>query len=228
MTERHDREDDASGHRKVKVTDKRHTHQEASDPGGPPEEVVGEGEGRARGSDEGGPTGSPAEPEGRGRGSDGAGTPGSPRQGDVDEAKREAAEYLEHLQRLKAEFDNYRKRVLREQTRAVEFANEPLVMRLLEVLDEFELALVAAEQNPEVHKFVSGVEMVYAKLADILKAEGLERIDAEGTPFDPALHEALFQVDGGEGEQYVSDVLRPGYTLKGRVIRPAGVKVARR
>jgi molecular chaperone GrpE len=118
--------------------------------------------------------------------------------------------------------------VLREQTRAVEFANEPLVMRLLEVLDEFELALVAAEQNPEVHKFVSGVEMVYAKLADILKAEGLERIDAEGTPFDPALHEALFQVDGGEGEQYVSDVLRPGYTLKGRVIRPAGVKVARR
>ena len=209
MTERHDREGDASGHRKVKVTDKRRTHQKTGEPGGPPEEVFAQPEGRGRASDEGGP-------------------PGSPRWDDLESAKKEAAEYLEHLQRLKAEFDNYRKRVLREQTRAVEFANEPLVMRLLEVLDEFELALVAAEQKPEVHKFVSGVEMVYAKLADILRTEGLERIDAEGKPFDPALHEALFQVDGGEGEQYVSDVLRPGYTLKGRVIRPAGVKVARR
>jgi molecular chaperone GrpE len=208
MTERRDQED-ATVHRKVKVTDKRRTHQEATEPGGPPEEVISEGEGRARASDEGGPI--------------------SPRQeGDLETAKREAAEYLEHLQRLKAEFDNYRKRVLREQTRAVEFATEPLVMRLLEVLDEFELALVAAEQKPDFHKFVRGVEMVYAKLADILKAEGLERIDAEGKAFDPALHEALFQVDGGEGEQYVSDVLRPGYTLKGRVIRPAGVKVTRR
>lgn len=153
---------------------------------------------------------------------------GSPPKGDAEEARKEAAEYLEHLQRLKAEFDNFRKRVLREQTRAVEFATEPLVMRLLEVLDEFELALVAAEQKPDIDKFVRGVEIVYAKLADILKAEGLERIDAEGKPFDPELHEALFQADGGDGESYVSDVLRSGYKLKGRVIRPAGVKVARR
>lgn len=156
------------------------------------------------------------------------GEPGSPAKGDAEEARKEAAEYLEHLQRLKAEFDNFRKRVLREQTRAVEFATEPLVMRLLEVLDEFELALVAAEQKPDFDKFVRGVEIVYAKLADILKAEGLERIDAEGKPFDPELHEALFQADSGDGEPYVSDVLRSGYKLKGRVIRPAGVKVARR
>jgi molecular chaperone GrpE len=228
MTERRD-QDEAPVDRKVKVTDKRRVHQEAREPGGPPEEVISEREGRARRSDEGGPTGSSAGREGRARGSDEAGAPGSPRpDGDLERVRKEAAEYLEHLQRLKAEFDNYRKRVLREQTRAVEFATEPLVMRLLEVLDEFELALVAAEQKPDFDKFVRGVEMVYAKLADILKAEGLERIDAEGKPFDPALHEALFQVDGGEGEQYVTDVLRPGYTLKGRVIRPAGVKVARR
>jgi molecular chaperone GrpE len=226
MTERRDRDDEATVHRKVKVTDKRRTHsvEERARPtpteeagstastvetGGPPEEVIAQREGRARASDEGGPTGSEAG-------------------GEVEEARKEAAEYLEHLQRLKAEFDNYRKRVLREQTRAVEFATEPLVLRLLEVLDEFELALVAAEQKPDFHKFVRGVEIVYAKLADILKAEGLERIDAEGKPFDPSLHEALFQVDGGEGEPHVSDVLRPGYTLKGRVIRPAGVKVTRR
>jgi molecular chaperone GrpE len=143
-------------------------------------------------------------------------------------ARAEAAEYREHLQRLQAEFENYRKRVLREQTRALEFATEPVMSRLLEVLDEFELALVAAEQRPDLDKFLRGVEIVYAKLLDILRAEGLERIDAEGRPFDPTQHEALFQVEGGDGEPYVADVLRSGYRLKGRVIRPAGVKVARR
>ena len=138
-----------------------------------------------------------------------------------------AREYLEHLQRLQAEFDNYRKRVLKEQTRAVDFANEPLIAKLLEVLDEFELALIAADRKPELEKFVQGVEMVYAKLLDILRSEGLERIEAEGKPFDPELHEALLSGDDqGEGEPVVSDVLRTGYRLKGRVIRPSGVKVS--
>jgi molecular chaperone GrpE len=225
MTDQRDQDD--APVRRVKVTDKRRTHQEEK-PGGSPEEVIAQREGRARASDEGGPTGSSTETEGRARASDSGGPTGTPRQDDLENARKEAAEYLEHLQRLKAEFDNYRKRVLREQTRAVELATEPMVMRFLEVLDEFELALVAAEQKPDFHKFLRGVEMVYAKLADILKAEGLERIDADGKPFDPTLHEALFQVDGGDGEPYVADVLRTGYTLKGRVIRPAGVKVARR
>jgi molecular chaperone GrpE len=206
MSDREERDAPATG--KVKVTDKRRVHHD-EEAGGPPDEVIAQREERAPASEEGGPTGPPLED-------------------DLASAKKEAAEYLEHLQRLKAEFDNYRKRVLREQTRAVEFATEPLVVRLLEVLDEFELALVAAEQKPDFHKFLRGVEMVYAKLADILKAEGLERIDAEGKSFDPSLHEALFQVDGGEGEPHVSDVLRTGYTLKGRVVRPAGVKVARK
>ena len=138
-----------------------------------------------------------------------------------------AAEYLEHLQRLQAEFDNYRKRVLKEQTRAVDFANEPLIAKLLEVLDEFELALIAAERQPESEGFLKGVEMVYAKLLDILRSEGLERIDAEGKPFDPEMHEALMSGEDGEGDPHVVDVLRTGYTLKGRVIRPSGVKVSR-
>ena len=68
---------------------------------------------------------------------------------------------------------------------------------------------------------------MYAKLADTLKAEGLERIDAEGKPFDPEQHEALMQTGEGDGELVVADVLRPGYTLRGRVIRPAGVRVNR-
>jgi molecular chaperone GrpE len=148
--------------------------------------------------------------------------------GDAASAKAEAAEYLDHLRRLQAEFDNYRKRVTREQTEAVERAATPAVLRLLEVLDDFELALMAATEKPDFDRFLHGVELVYAKLADALKSEGLERMAAEGTPFDPERHEALMQTGEGDGEKLiVADVLRPGYTLRGRVIRPAGVRVHR-
>ena len=142
-------------------------------------------------------------------------------------AKSEAAGYLDHLQRLQAEFNNYRKRVLKEQTQAVELAAQPTMRRLLEVLDDFELALIHASDKPDFDRFLHGVELVYAKLLDALKAEGMQRIEAEGKPFDPELHEALMQ--SGDGDNLiVADVLRPGYTLKGRVIRPAGVRVERR
>jgi molecular chaperone GrpE len=153
-----------------------------------------------------------------------AGEPGD----ELAEARREAEEYLGHVQRLQAEFDNYRKRVLREQTLAVEMAAEPVFRRLLEVLDDFELALIAAEREPDLERFLKGVELVYAKLMESLKAEGLERIPAEGASFDPELHEALMQTGESEGEPVVAEVFRPGYTLKGRVIRPAGVRVERK
>jgi molecular chaperone GrpE len=141
-------------------------------------------------------------------------------------AQDEVAEYREHLQRLQAEFANYRKRVLREQTQAIEMAAEPLVRKLLEVLDEFELALMAAERKPDFEKFHRGVELVYAKLQEALRSEGLERIEAEGREFDPEEHEALMGSAGGDGEPVVADVFRQGYKLRGRVIRPAGVRVA--
>jgi molecular chaperone GrpE len=171
----------------------------------------------------------PDEPDAAGEAPEGEATD-SGAEAPTPDAEARAAEYLADLQRVKAEYDNYRKRVLREQTRALELAGEGLMVRLLEVLDEFELALAAAEREEEASdRFVHGVHMVYAKLLELLKAEGLERIEADGKPFDPQLHEALLQADGPEdGEPFVADVLRTGYTLKGRVIRPAGVKVARR
>jgi molecular chaperone GrpE len=190
---------DRSGRRRVRVTDKRRVRP-GSEEG--PEAVGGD---------------APAD----------AGSAMSSQAGELERARAEAAEYLSHLQRLKAEFDNYRKRILKEQTRAVEVASEGLVRRLLEVLDEFELALVSHGRE-EDDRFLRGVEIIYAKLMDILKAEGLERIEAQGKPFDPELHEALLRVDGeagGDGEPVVVDVLRTGYTLRGRVLRPAGVKV---
>jgi molecular chaperone GrpE len=148
--------------------------------------------------------------------------------GDIEAARAEADQYREHLQRLQAEFDNYRKRVLREQTTAVEQAARPVFHRLLEVLDDFELALMHAQDRPDFDRFLHGVELVYAKLLDTLRAEGLERMDAQGKPFDPETHEALMQTGEGEGDPVVADVLRPGYTLKGRVLRPAGVRVERK
>jgi molecular chaperone GrpE len=157
---------------------------------------------------------------------------------DLDDAPDEAAagaadvrgqvdEYRAHLQRLQAEFDNYRKRVLREQTTAVEMAAEPVMRRLLEVLDDFELALLHANDDVDRDRLLKGVELVYAKLFDALRAEGLERMEAEGAAFDPTFHEALMQTGEGEGEPRVAEVFRPGYTLRGRVLRPAGVRVER-
>ena len=143
------------------------------------------------------------------------------------DASREVEEYRAHLQRLQAEFDNYRKRVLREQTTAVEMAAEPVMRRLLEVLDDFELALMHAGEDVDRDRLLKGVELVYAKLIDSLRAEGLERIDAEGQPFDPAKHEALMQTGEGDGEPRVAEVFRAGYALRGRVLRPAGVRVER-
>jgi molecular chaperone GrpE len=146
---------------------------------------------------------------------------------ELAEAKAKADEYLQHLQRLQAEFDNYRKRVIREQTSTLELAAEPVMRRLLEVLDEFELALLHAHEDVDRDRFLKGIELVYAKLMDALKSEGLQRIDAEGAPFDPNLHEALMQTGDASGEPHVAEVFRPGYTLKGRVLRPAGVRVER-
>ncbi|MEO8291686.1 MAG: nucleotide exchange factor GrpE [Actinomycetota bacterium] len=195
----------------IKVTDKRRYHQ---DPTAPPEAgAVGGGttddvavDPHAPAVEDGSPVASEVEPA-------------------LADAQREAAEYLDHLRRLQAEFDNFRKRSLKQQTRAVELAAQPIVARLLEVVDDFELALMAAEQQPDFERFRKGVELVYAKLADVLRAEGLQQIEAQGAPFDPELHEALMQTGEGDGELVVADVLRPGYTLKGRVLRPAGVRV---
>jgi len=147
--------------------------------------------------------------------------------GDLEGARGEAAQYLDHLRRLQAEFDNYRKRVVREQSELAQLGAMPVARRMLEVLDDFDLALMSVDEATDLDRFVKGVELVYAKLVDALKAEGLERIEALGAPFDPELHEALLQTGDGDGEPVVADVLRPGYTLKGRVLRPAGVRVER-
>ena len=147
--------------------------------------------------------------------------------GELARARTQATEYRDHLQRLQAEFENYRKRMTRSQERLVDAELQRFVQRLLEVLDEFDLALIAAERQPDFEAFRKGVELVYAKLAETLRAEGLERIEAEGKAFDPNEHEALMQTGDGEGEPHVAEIFRQGYRLRGTVIRPASVRVER-
>lgn len=127
-------------------------------------------------------------------------------------------------QQLQADFENYKKQMIRRQTEHLERVTEGLLEALLPVLDSFELALGALIDTDEnVRK---GVELVYAELLGVLEKAGLERIDAAGAPFDPNEHEAVLHEDG-DGEPIVADILRTGYRLKGRVLRPAMVKVAR-
>ena len=148
--------------------------------------------------DEGAGVASTAEPAARTGG--GGPTAASDDAGELERVRAEAAEYRDHLQRLQAEFENYRKRMTVSQQRIVDTELQRFVGRLLEVLDEFDLALMAADRTPDLEQFLRGVELVYAKLKDILEAEGLERIDAEGAPFDPELHEALMHSEGdGDG-----------------------------
>jgi molecular chaperone GrpE len=139
----------------------------------------------------------------------------------------ERDELVDTTRRLQADFENYRKRVLREQTAVIERATEALIEQLLPVLDNFELAVRSIEGDEvELEKVRKGIELVFAELTAILEKSGLQRIDAHGASFDPNEHEAVMQ-DDGDGEPVVGEVFRPGWKLKGRVLRPAMVKVTR-
>jgi molecular chaperone GrpE len=147
---------------------------------------------------------------------------------DLEKARAEAESYLDDLRRLQADFDNYRKRTLREQTARAAAASQALVARLLPVLDNFELAVSSAEQSRDFDRMLKGVEMVFGELREVMEAEGLVKIEAEGKPFDPERHEAVIAVEQeGTEPGMVVDIVRTGYELRGKVLRPAMVKVAK-
>ena len=138
------------------------------------------------------------------------------------EAERD--DYLDQLRRLAAEFDNYRKRVARDQESLAARAHERLMKDLLPVLDDLERALVAAEEHEEA-KLHEGVGLVARELRRALEREGLQEIDTEGA-FDPHVHEALLSQPSELDEGSVVEVLQKGYRLGDRVLRPARVVVS--
>lgn len=137
-----------------------------------------------------------------------------------------AREYLEDAQRQKAELENYRKRMIREQTRIVEQANRSLIANLLPVIDNLEKALEACPDRED--GLARGVQMVYQQLMDILKKEGLEEINPHGHPFDPEVCEAVMAVVSEDHEdQTVVEVHQKGYKYKGNLLRPARATVSK-
>lgn len=137
----------------------------------------------------------------------------------------ERDEYLELLQRVQADFENYRKRAAREQERLVAHAHERLVRELLPVLDDLERALEAAERHEEA-ALVDGVKLVEQSLRKALEKEGLVEIETAGA-FDPHVHDALLMRPSDESEPgSVLEVVQRGYRLGDRVVRPARVIVA--
>jgi len=143
----------------------------------------------------------------------------------VEALERQRDEYLDSLQRLKAEFDNYRKRSERDQRERAALATERLVKELLPVLDDLERALEAASQHEEA-KLEEGVRLVHRSLFEALRKQGIEVIETDGA-FDPHIHEALLAQPVEEAEPgSVVQVLQKGYRLGDRVLRPARVVVA--
>jgi molecular chaperone GrpE len=143
----------------------------------------------------------------------------------LQKALAERDEYLRDLQRLAADFDNFRKRSAREYEALAQRAHERLVQELLPVLDDLERALEAAEEHDEA-QVVGGVRLVQQALRQALEREGLAEIEADGK-FDPHVHEALLAQPAEDAEQGdVLQVLQKGYTLGDRVLRPARVIVA--
>ena len=142
---------------------------------------------------------------------------------ELAEARNDAGEYLETLQRVAADFDNYRKRVERDNAENIMRASQRMIEQLLPTLDNLDAALGYEPQTPAEEKILEGMRGTRTALLETLAREGFEPIAADGELFDPAVHEAV--AGGGEGELRVSQELRRGYTLHGRVLRPSLVMV---
>jgi len=148
----------------------------------------------------------------------------SPEADELEALRNENEELIATLQRLQADFDNYRKRAARDQDALVARAGERIVKELLPILDDLERAIEAADQHEEA-KLEDGVKLVHRQLEQLLEKEGLAPVETDGK-FDPYVHEALLTQPSTADEGSVIEVLQKGYRLGDRVLRPARVVVA--
>lgn len=140
-----------------------------------------------------------------------------------------ADEYFDKLLRLQADFENYKKRLDREKSDFIKYANEGLIIGLLNILDDFERAVDSAKNSNDSKTLLQGVEMIRQHFQEALEEKGLIKIDPKGQPFDPEKHEAVMHIETDEyPEHTVVEVLRKGYGLNDKILRPAVVKVAKK
>ncbi|MDH7478634.1 MAG: nucleotide exchange factor GrpE [Syntrophomonadaceae bacterium] len=146
-------------------------------------------------------------------------------------ASRDRAEgYYRRLLRMEADFENYRRRTQAEKAEQQLYAGQRIITSLLSVLDNLERALAAANQTRDLEALLQGLELVYREFKDLLHREGLQGMEVLGQDFNPELHEALAQVPAdevGKTDNTIVEEYQKGYLLRGKVIRPARVAVAK-
>ncbi len=146
----------------------------------------------------------------------------------LEEERKKAEDYYQKYLRSQADFDNYRKRMMKEREELTKYGVKPLLEKLLPAVDNLERAIQSAktEENGNLESFIQGVEMVYRQIMDAMKAEGAVPLETVGKPFDPYFHQAIMQVETGEEKGIVVEEFQKGYMLKDKLIRPAMVKVS--
>jgi molecular chaperone GrpE len=149
-------------------------------------------------------------------------------QAELEQLGAKSEEYLDGWQRERAEFANYRRRVERERETSQQNITGNIVRRYLEVVDDLERALKNRPNEGDGAAWAEGIELIYRKMLNLIEAEGVQPMGAEGQPFDPNLHEAISHEDDPDRESgEIIEVIKSGYTLGDRVLRPALVRVAR-
>ena len=146
----------------------------------------------------------------------------SKKSSEIEELKQQNGELISHLQRLQAEFENYKKRNENDNAKFIKLANKELIKQLLPILDNFQLAF----QNKDSKEFVKGMELIYSNFYSILEENGLKKINTEGK-FNPYKHEVLLTADSEEEPETILEELQAGFALNGEVIRSAKVKVSK-
>lgn len=145
----------------------------------------------------------------------------------LKEKAEEADKWYDKLLRLRAEFENMRKRMAKEKLEFMKYANEDLVSKFLPVLDNFERALSHAEEGCDVTSLHEGIKLIQKQIGEVLASYGIKQIPSVGEKFDPNIHEAIMKVESQlHEEDTVVEEVQKGYTLNDRLIRPAVVKVA--
>ncbi len=148
---------------------------------------------------------------------------------EIERLKQELKQAKDQSLRTLAEFENTKKRLRREQEEFIRFAAETMVRELLPIVDSLDQALVAVDKQSDPEAIIKGVHLIHRQLLGLLEKEGVKRIPTVGEPFDPHKHEAVAQVEATDGtaDERIIEEVQVGYTMYGKVIRPAMVKVAK-
>lgn len=144
----------------------------------------------------------------------------------INELEKLLAEQKDKYLRTMAEFDNYRKRTVQEKSDWIKLSNEKLALSICDVLDNFERAIAQLPEQQKEDNYIKGILLIEQQLRKVLEKEGIYKIDALGTEFDPACHEALVKISSEKNENIIVAIIQNGYKMHNKIIRPVRVAVS--